>query len=129
MGRCGSVSPLTEEEEKKYAGLPSMDVTEAVRSFQVLEDYFGKKFYGIIATELGGENTADTFHVAALMGKPIIDADGVPVTNPFYEKGQRLVIFALPAPVEWTTARGLEVFGPESFGFEMKYTPFGERDK
>lgn len=305
---CGSVSPLTEEEEKKYAGLPSMDVTEAVRSFQVLEDYFGKKFYGIIATELGGENTADAFHVAALMGKPIIDADpagrsvpelqhstfyindvpitpmavatpfgdtavidnvvndfraedlvramacvsknmigvtdhptdgatlkksvipatithslnigralreanekgedaaaaitsaaggkvlfrgsvkdftwdtvdgftvgdvtldgegeytdheykvwfknehlisykdgevdvmvpdlicvldadGVPVTNPFYEKGQRLVIFALPAPVEWTTARGLEVFGPESFGFEMKYTPFGERDK
>lgn len=72
---CGSISPLTPEEEAKYAGLPSMEVTEAVRSFQVLEEYYGKEFYGVISTELGGENTADAFHVAALMGKPIIDAD------------------------------------------------------
>ena len=303
---CGSISPLTPEEEAKYAGLPSMEVTEAVRSFQVLEEYYGKEFYGVISTELGGENTADAFHVAALMGKPIIDADpagrsvpelqhstfyindvpitplavatpfgdtavidhvvndlraedlvramavvsknmigvtdhpvdgatlkksvipnaityslnigkalreaneagkdaavaiceaaggkilfrgavkdfgydtvdgftvgdaildgegeyegheykvwfknehilsyrdgkidvtvpdlicvidaeGVPVTNPFYEKGQRLTIFALPAPKEWTTERGLEVFGPKSFGFDIEYVPFTEK--
>ena len=37
---CGSISPLTPEEEAKYEGLPSMDVTEAVRSFQVLEEYY-----------------------------------------------------------------------------------------
>lgn len=300
---CGSVSPLTEEEEAKYAGLPTIDVTEAVRSFQVLEEYFGKPFYGIISTELGGENTADALHAAALMGKPLIDADpagrsvpglqhttffindvpiapmaiatpfgdtavlnhvvddfraealvrsmacvsrntigvtdhpttgnmlkksvipnaitysmnigrvlrlanekgmdpaeaivreadgkilfrgqveaftwntidgftvgdvtitgegnfighqyqvgfqnehlisyldgaidvtvpdlicvidgkGVPVTNPYYEQGQKLTIFALPAPKEWTTKRGLEVFGPRSFGFDTDYIPF-----
>ena len=303
---CGSVSPLTEEEEKKYAGLPSMDVTEAMRSYQVLEEYFGKPFYGVISTELGGENTADAFHVAALMGKPIIDADpagrsvpelqhstfyindvpiqpmavatpfgdtavlnnvvndfraedlvramavvskniigvtdhptdgktlkksvipgaitdamkvgkalreanesgadpaiamtealggkilfrgnvkdhkydtidgftigevsltgkgdfadheykvwfknehiisyldgevdvtvpdliciidedGVPVTNPFYEVDQGLVIFALPAPMQWRTEKGLEVFGPKSFGFDIDYVPFNEK--
>ncbi len=303
---CGSVSPLTPEEKAKYADLPSMEVTEAVRSFQVLEEYYGKEFYGVISIELGGENTADAFHVAALMGKPIIDADpagrsvpelqhttfyindvpitplaiatpfgdtaiinnvvndlraeelvramsvasrntigvtdhpvngetlkrsvihnaityslkvgkavreanetgkdpavaiceavdgkvlfrgvvkehtydtvdgftvgnttldgegeyegheykvwyknehilsyrdgevdvtvpdliciidskGVPVTNPFYEKGQRLTIFALPAPKEWTTERGLEVFGPKSFGFDIEYVPFNEK--
>lgn len=303
---CGCISPLTPEEEAKYAGLPSMEVTEAVRSFQVLEEYYGKEFYGVISTELGGENTADAFHVAALMGKPIIDADpagrsvpelqhstfyindvpitplavatpfgdtavidhvvndlraeelvramavvskniigvtdhpvdgatlkksvipnaisyslsvgkalreaneagkdpavaiteagsgqilfrgavkdfkwdtidgftigdvtldgegeyegheykvwfknehilsykdgevdvtvpdlicvidanGVPVTNPVYEKGQRLTIFALPAPKEWTTERGLEVFGPKSFGFDIEYVPFTEK--
>ena len=303
---CGSISPLTEEEEKKYAGLPTMDVTKSVRSFQVLEEYYGKPFYGVISTELGGENTADAFHVAALLGKPIIDADpagrsvpelqhstfyindvpitpmavatgfgdtavinnvvndlraedlvramavasgnligvtdhpvdgatlkksvipnaityslnigkalreanekgedaaaaiteaaggkilfrgevkdykwetldgftvgdvtldgegefagqeykvwyknehilsyrngevdvtvpdlicvidaaGVPVTNPYYEKGQKLTIFALPAPKEWTTKRGLEVFGPRSFGFDIDYVPFTEK--
>lgn len=303
---CGSISPLSEEEEKKYAGLPGMEVTEAMKSFQTLEEYFGKPFYGVISTELGGENTADAFHVAALLGKPIIDADpagrsvpelqhstfyindvpitplavatpfgdtavinnvvndlraedlvramacvskniigvtdhpvkgsilkksvipsaityslnigkalreanekgkdaavaiteaaggkilfrgevkdyswetldgftvgdvtmdgegefegheykvwyknehilsyrdgevdvtvpdliciidseGVPVTNPYYEKGQRLTIFALPAPKEWTTKRGLEVFGPRSFGFDIDYVPFTEK--
>lgn len=303
---CGSVSPLTEEEERKYAGLPSMDVTEAMRSYQVLEEYFGKPFYGVISTELGGENTADAFHVAALMGKPIIDADpagrsvpelqhstfyinnvpiqplavatpfgdtavlnnvvndfraedlvramavvsknligvtdhpidgktlkksvipgaityamnvgkalreanekggdpaeaitesldgkilfrgnvidhhydtidgftigevtvsgeggfagheyrvwfknehivsyldgkpdvtvpdliciidheGVPVTNPFYKKGQGLAIIALPAPEQWKTEKGLEIFGPKSFGFDLEYVPFNER--
>lgn len=72
---CGSVSPLSEEEEDKYKGLPQIPVTEAVRSFETLEEYFGKKFYGVISTELGGENTADAFHVAALMNKPIVDAD------------------------------------------------------
>lgn len=303
---CGSISPLTEEEELEYAGLPQMDVTEAMKSFQTLEEYFGKPFYGVISTELGGENTADAFHVAALLGKPIVDADpagrsvpelqhstfylndvpitpmavatpfgdtailnnvvndlraealvrsmacvsknimgvtdhpttgrvlkksvipgaisyaldigralrlanesnrdpaqaivdiaggkilfkgkvkehswetidgftvgdvsvtgedafsgheykvwfknehlisyldgevditvpdlicvidanGVPVTNPYYEKGQELIIFALPAPKEWTTEKGLEVFGPRSFGFDMDYVSFKEK--
>jgi len=72
---CGSVSPLTEEEEKKYKGLPSMDVTEAMRAFQAMEEYFGKPFYGIVTTELGGENTADALHVAAQLAKVIIDGD------------------------------------------------------
>lgn len=303
---CGSISPLTEEEELEYAGLPQMEVTEAMKSFQTLEEYFGKPFYGVISTELGGENTADAFHVAALMGKPIVDADpagrsvpelqhstfflndvpitpmavatpfgdtavlnnvvndlraealvramacvskniigvtdhpttgevlkksvipnaityslnigralrlanekgenpaqaivdiaggkmlfkgkvkehswstvdgftvgdvtvtgedafaaheykvwfknehlisyldgkvdvtvpdlicvidgdGVPVTNPYYHEGQELFIFALPAPKEWTTERGLEVFGPRSFGFDIDYIPFQDK--
>ena len=41
---CGSISPMTEAEEQEYAGLPEMDVTEAVRSFQILEEYFGKNY-------------------------------------------------------------------------------------
>jgi hypothetical protein len=303
---CGSVSPPAPEEEEKYAGLPSMDVTEAMRAFQTLEEYLGRPFFGIISTELGGENTADAFHVAAMMGKPIINADpagrsvpelqhstfyinnipitplavatpfgdtavinnvvddfraealvramacvsrdmigvvdhpatgavlkksvipgailyalevgralrlanetgsdpaedivkagngkvlfkgsvsdfswntvdgftigevmlsgkggfqghtyriwfknehiisyidgvadvmvpdlicvldkdGVPVTNPFYKKDMELTVFALPAPKEWTTERGLGVFGPRSFGFDLDYAPFQKR--
>lgn len=300
---CGSVSPLTPEEEERYADLPEMNITEAMRAFQAMEEYLGKQFFGIIPTELGGENTADAFHVAAMTGKPIIDADpagrsvpelqhstfyinnvpinpiavatpfgdtaiidnvvndfraealvramacvskniagvvdhpttgailkkavipgtisyalevgkalrlanesgrdpaediidagkgkmlfrgvvsdfswdtidgftvgevklngkngfeghtyrvwfknehiisykdgvvdvtvpdlicvldgnGVPVTNPYYEKGMELTVFALPAPKEWTTDRGLNVFGPRSFGFNFDYIPF-----
>jgi len=299
---CGSVSPMTEEELKEYEGLPSMDVTEAMRAFQAMEEYFGKPFYGIVATELGGENTADALHVAAQLGKVFIDGDpagrsvpelqhttyyindipiepmavatpfgdtaiinnvvndfraealvramavvsknmigvvdhpttkeqtkkalipgtityaqqigqalreanengldpasaiaeigggkilfrgtvtgfswdtvdgftigdfdllgtenfegdkyrvwfknehiisylnddvdvtvpdlicvlnkdGVPVTNPFYKEGEELVVIGLPSPKQWTTKRGLEVFGPRSFGFDIEYIP------
>lgn len=300
---CGSVSPFTPEEEEKYAGLPSMDVTEAMRALQAMEEYLGRPFFGIISTELGGENTADAFHVAAMTGKSIINADpagrsvpelqhstfyinnvpinpiavatpfgdtaiinnvvddfraealvrsmacvsknmigvvdhpttgavlkravipkaityalevgralrlaneagkdpaeaiinagggkllfkgvvtdftwdtvggftigdvklngkdkfkdhtyrvwfknehiisykdgaidvtvpdlicvldgnGVPITNPYYEKDMELTVFALPAPKEWTTERGLKVFGPRAFGFDADYVPF-----
>lgn len=304
---CGAISPMTRKEEKKYAGLPTMEVTEAMRAFQAMEEYYGRQFYGVISTELGGENTAEAFHIAAQLGKVIVDGDpagrsvpelqhstfyinnvpiapiavatpfgdtaiinnvvndlraeelvramavvskniigvvdhpttgkvlkeaiipgaitkalemgramrlakekqkdpiqamvkvgkgvmlfkgcvksyhwntvdgftvgevylegdceyqgddyriyfknehiisymngnvhvtvpdlicitdpqGEPVTNPFYKKGQDLVVFALPAPVEWTSAKGLEVFGPKSFGFDVEYHPIcGEK--
>jgi hypothetical protein len=299
---CGSVSPLSDEEEAKYKDLPTMKVTEAMRAFLAMEEHYGKSFYGVISTELGGENTADALHIAAQLGKVIVDADpagrsvpelqhstyyinnlpitpiacaspfgdtlvitnvvddfraeamvrslsvacknllgvvdhpttgkilktsvipgaisyamavgeiarianengedpaikivsfaggkmlfrgvvlasqwqdiegftigdfelsgmdgyqgesykvwfknehiiswrngvvdvtvpdlicvldknGIPVTNPFYENGMELTVFALPAPKEWLTERGLEVFGPRSFGFDVEYHP------
>ena len=33
-------------------------------------------------------------------------------------------VIALPAPKEWTTPRGLEVFGPRSFGHDVDYRPY-----
>lgn len=57
----------------------------------------------------------------------VIDKDGMPVTNPHYENGMELTVFALPAPEIWKTDRGLEVFGPRSFGFDFDYVPFNER--
>ncbi|SHI75730.1 DUF917 domain-containing protein [Lutispora thermophila] len=48
-----------------------------------------------------------------------------PILNPYFEKGMDVAIYALPAPAEWTTKRGLEVFGPRSFGFETDWlSPF-----
>lgn len=46
-----------------------------------------------------------------------------PVTNPNFTKGMSLSVFALPSPKEWTTEKGLEVFGPKSFGFDIEYKP------
>lgn len=57
----------------------------------------------------------------------VVDKDGVPVTNPHYENGMELTVFALPAPEIWKTQRGLEVFGPRSFGFDFDYVPFQEK--
>jgi len=57
----------------------------------------------------------------------VMDENGVPVTNPHYENGMKLTVFALPAPEIWKTSRGLEVFGPRSFGFDFDYVPFEEK--
>ncbi|SDK83694.1 DUF917 domain-containing protein [Natronincola ferrireducens] len=69
---CGSVSP---KDEKDVINLPQIEKAPAVKAFQVMEKYFGKSFTGVIATELGGSNTAVAFYVAAMMGKYIIDGD------------------------------------------------------
>ena len=50
--------------------------------------------------------------------------EAMPQLNPYAKEGERAAIVALPAPAEWTTPRGLEVFGPESFGYDIKYKPF-----
>jgi len=71
----GAVSPEGEEEELQYKGLDELEDTEALQSFRALEAHMGEKFYGVITTELGGENTADAFSVAARMGRVIVDAD------------------------------------------------------
>ncbi len=48
-----------------------------------------------------------------------------PILNPHFNEGMNVVIYALPAPTEWTTERGLEVFGPRSFGFDTDWlSPF-----
>lgn len=57
----------------------------------------------------------------------VLDDKGVPVTNPNCFPGQKLRIFALPAPVLWTTKKGLELFGPKSFGFDIEYEGIHER--
>ena len=72
---CGSVSPSTPELEALYADLPTLTEPEPFLAYRALEAYFGKDFYGIISTELGGGNTAEAFYVAALLDRFILDAD------------------------------------------------------
>ncbi|MCD8083143.1 MAG: DUF917 domain-containing protein [Clostridiales bacterium] len=55
----------------------------------------------------------------------VFDLDeAMPQLNPYTRVGERVCVIALPAPAEWTTPRGLEVFGPESFGHDVAYRPF-----
>jgi DUF917 family protein len=48
----------------------------------------------------------------------------MPQLNPHAQAGSSASIIVLPAPAEWTTVRGLEVFGPKSFGHDVEYVPF-----
>lgn len=72
---CGSIGNLSKEQQKKYDSLPKIKDAPEVVAIRVLEEYLGKEFYGVIATELGGGNTAAALNVAARLKKPIIDAD------------------------------------------------------
>lgn len=55
----------------------------------------------------------------------VLDADsGMPVTNPNYRAGQKVVVILIRAPDAFTTARGLEAFGPRYAGLDQEYRPF-----
>jgi hypothetical protein len=72
---CGAISPISPEEEKKYAALPRVKEEPVLRAFRALEEYMRQDFYGTISTELGGANTAMALYAAAMMGKCFVDAD------------------------------------------------------
>lgn len=85
----GSISPLPEEEEKKYERLPRIKEHPIMSAFKRMEENIGDKFYGTISCELGGSNTAISFYVAAMADSFIVDADiagrAVPeITNSTY---------------------------------------------
>lgn len=70
----GSISPPDSIPKRKD---PVVIDNEALHSFKLLQEYMKTKFYGSIATELGGGNTATAMDVAMNMGIPLIDADPV----------------------------------------------------
>jgi len=54
----------------------------------------------------------------------VLDVDRhLPVTNPDYSIGANVAVIAFPAPAEFLTAEGLEVFGPKYFGLDVDYKP------
>ncbi|MDD3367462.1 MAG: DUF917 domain-containing protein [Lachnospiraceae bacterium] len=72
---CGAISPLTEEEIKKYARLPEAKENPYTLCMKQLETYMGKELKAVTSTELGGMNTATAFYCAAVSGKLIMDSD------------------------------------------------------
>lgn len=54
----------------------------------------------------------------------LIDTEtGNPVTNPNYRIGQKVAAVVLPAPAPFTSAKGLEAFGPAYLGLDTPYRP------
>ncbi|MDQ0272783.1 DUF917 domain-containing protein [Cytobacillus purgationiresistens] len=50
---------------------------EAILAFKQLEEYLGKKIYGTFPIEAGGVNSMIPFALAARLGLPVIDVDGM----------------------------------------------------
>lgn len=72
---CGAISPLTEEEEKKYARLPEAEESPYVLCMKQMEDFLGRPVDAVVSTELGGMNTATAFYCGAMADRLIVDAD------------------------------------------------------
>ncbi len=72
---CGAISPLTEEEVRKYARLKETEESFYILCMKQLEQFLGREVSAVISTELGGGNTATAFYVGAMTGRPIMDGD------------------------------------------------------
>ncbi len=72
---CGAISPLTEEEKKKYARLKETEESMYLLNLKQLEGFLGREVSAVISTELGGGNTATAFYVAAMTDRLIVDGD------------------------------------------------------
>jgi len=83
---CGSVSPLSSEQQKEFDKLPKLSETVEVTAIKSIEKYFGKKLAGVIATELGGSNTAAAMFVGARLNIPIIDGDPAGRSVPYLQQ-------------------------------------------
>jgi hypothetical protein len=83
---CGSVSPLSKEQQIEYDKLPKATETVEVLAIRNLEKYLGKKLVGLVATELGGSNTAMALEAGARLNIPLIDADPAGRSVPYLQQ-------------------------------------------
>lgn len=71
----GAISALPAEQEAQYARLPRSKDAAILLAYQRFQRYLGRDFFGTVACEMGGSNTATAFYAAAMSGHYIIDAD------------------------------------------------------
>ena len=72
---CGALSPLTEENIRKFGSLPKPEKDPSLLAFEAVEKSLGQEIPAVISTELGGWNTASAFYTAAMNGRIILDGD------------------------------------------------------
>ena len=72
---CGAISPLTEEEIKKYARLKPTEESFYILCMKQMEKFLGREVKAVISTELGGGNTATALYCGAMTDRLIVDGD------------------------------------------------------
>lgn len=53
------------------------DPAHLARAVEVMEDYIGKPFRAIMSVEIGGSNALSSFLAAAMLGRPVVNADAM----------------------------------------------------
>ena len=71
----GAISEPTPEEAAQYSRLPRAARPAILSAYDRFQAYLGEEFYGTLACEMGGTNTAVAFYAAAMNDHVIIDAD------------------------------------------------------
>lgn len=88
---CGAVQLVTPDEieddclvaQSAMMGAPTVMIeklpsgTEVVRAFEALQEYIGRRLAYTVCAEAGGLNSTIPFVVAAHLGVPVVDADGM----------------------------------------------------
>jgi uncharacterized protein len=60
---------------------------------------------------------------------PVQAETGAPLSCNALRYGMRVAVLVFPAPDVWKTAKGLELVGPRSFGYDINYIPVHLRNK
>lgn len=82
-------------------------------------------------------DTKDEFHLVTRDGEllatvpdliVLVDSDTwIPLTVEQVGLGQRVTVIALPAHSRWRSARGVQLTGPQAFGYATDYVPFDHK--
>lgn len=72
---CGSIGKLDNNEKIEFEKMRKVYCSPTLVAIEVLENCLQQKVEGILPIELGGENLAVAMEAAALLEKPLIDAD------------------------------------------------------
>ncbi|MDI6824444.1 MAG: DUF917 domain-containing protein [Bacillota bacterium] len=97
----GAVAPAGKEEREGAA----LDSYEPLLAARALERFLGRPVAAVVATELGGGNTAAALAVARMMDRPLVDADPAGRAVPelfhstFYLDGVPIAPFALASAI------------------------------
>lgn len=98
-----------------YMGAPLVtqerlvDSRLTARSVELMEEYLGRKFRGVMAIEIGGGNSMQPLLAAAHLGIPVIDADAMGRAYPEAQMTTFAVGDLSPAPLTSVDPRGNEV--------------------
>jgi len=102
VGMAGSMgAPLVGQERLADAQVTS-------RAVEMMENYLGKRFRALMSTEIGGANGVRPLMAAALLGRPLIDADTMGRAYPEAPMNSLAVGGLAPAPIAQVDPRGLE---------------------
>ena len=82
---------------------------ECIRAMQALERHMGRKFTHVIPGEIGGSNSMRPMIVAARVGVPVIDGDGMGRAFPELQMDTFSIYGVAPTPGALSDPRGHEV--------------------
>jgi uncharacterized protein len=84
------------------------DSANIARAVTLMEEYIGRSFRGVMSVEIGGNNGVQPLMAAALLGKPVVDADAMGRAYPEAQMTSFAVGDLQPWPLTLVDPRGIE---------------------